>query len=380
MFPKLKSLFMLDPDITYLNHGSYGACPKPIFNSLVKWQKELEYNPTKHLGYDIYELLENSRHSLSNYIHCDKDDIAFFPNPSTALNTAIKSLDINPGDEILSTNHEYGTLDRVWNLICKEKQANYIRQPLDLPLTSKEAFLHTFLKGLTNKTKIIFISHITSSTGLIFPVEEICRIAREKNIICIIDGAHVPGHIDLNISSLNPDIYTGACHKWMCSPKGTAFLYVKKELQDKIKPLVISWGYDSDMPSHSQFLDYMQWQGTNDLSSYLTIPDTIVFLEKHNWPKVAQECRKLNIWARKQINNLLNVRPIADEKFLGQMSSISIKSDNILQDQINFYLKYKIQIPFIKWNDSEFIRISIQAYNNKKDIEKLLDALKNEYC
>jgi isopenicillin-N epimerase len=342
--------------------------------------KKIEYNPTKHLGYDIYELLENSRQSLSHYIHCDKDDIAFFPNPSTALNTVIKSLDINPGDEILSTNHEYGTLDRVWNLICKEKQATYIRQSLDLPLTSKEAFLQTFLKRLTDKTKIIFISHITSSTGLIFPVEEICRIAREKNIMCIIDGAHAPGHINLNISSLNPDIYTGACHKWMCSPKGTAFLYVKKELQNKMKPLVISWGYDSDMPSHSQFLDYMQWQGTNDLSSYLTIPNTIAFLEKHNWPKVAKECRKLNIWAREQINNLLNVKPIADEKFLGQMSSISIKSDDILQDQINFYLKYKIQIPFIKWNNRELIRISIQAYNTKEDVEKLLDALKNEYC
>ena len=182
MFPKLKSLFMLDPDIVYLNHGSYGACPKPVFDSLIKWQKKLEHNPTKHLGYDIYELLEHSRQSLSNYIHCNKDDIVFFPNPSTALNTVIKSLDIKPDDEILSTNHEYGALDRLWNLICKNKRANYIRQPITLPLTSKEDFLNTFLKGLTDKTKIIFISHITSPTGLVFPVEEICRIAKEKNI------------------------------------------------------------------------------------------------------------------------------------------------------------------------------------------------------
>ena len=380
MFPKLKKLFMLDPDIIHLNHGSYGATPKPIFNSLVDWQKKLEKNPTKHLGYDIYTHLERSRDYLAKYINCHKDDVAFFPNPSTALNTAIKSIDIKKGDEILSTNHEYGALDRTWNVICKNTGAKYIKQPILLPLSSKEDFLDSFIKGITQKTKIIFFSHITSSTGLIFPAEEICKIAKEKNIICIVDGAHVPGHINLNIKKLDPDIYTGACHKWMCSPKGTAFLYVKKELQKIIMPLVISWGYDSDTPSHSQFLDYMQWQGTNDLSSYLTIPDTIKFLKKYEWTTIAEECKKLNIWARDEINTLLKIKAISTPEFLGQMSSISIKSNDIIQDQINFYLKYKIQIPFIKWHDREFIRISIQAYNSKEDIVTLLEALKKEYC
>ena len=380
MFPKLKKLFMLDPDIIYLNHGSYGATPKPIFDSLVNWQKKLEENPTKHLGYDIYAHLERSRDYLSKYINCHKDDVVFFPNPSTALNTAIKSIDIKKGDEILSTNHEYGALDRTWNVICKNTGAKYIKQPILLPLSSKEDFLDSFKKGITQKTKIIFFSHITSSTGLIFPAEEICKIAKEKNIICIVDGAHVPGHINLDIKKLDPDIYTGACHKWMCSPKGTAFLYVKKELQKIIMPLVISWGYDSDTPSHSQFLDYIQWQGTNDLSSYLTIPDTIKFLKKYEWTTIAEECKKLNIWARDEINTLLKIKAISTPEFLGQMSSISIKSNDIIQDQINFYLKYKIQIPFIKWHDREFIRISIQAYNSKEDIVTLLEALKKEYC
>ena len=380
MFPKLKKLFMLDPDIIHLNHGSYGATPKPIFDSLVNWQKKLEENPTKHLGYDIYTHLERSRDYLAKYINCHKDDVAFFPNPSTALNTAIKSIDIKKGDEILSTNHEYGALDRTWKFICKNTGAKYIRQPISLPLSSKEDFLDSFIKGITQKTKIIFFSHITSSTGLIFPAEEICKIAKEKNIICIVDGAHVPGHINLDIKKLDPDIYTGACHKWMCSPKGTAFLYVKKELQKIIMPLVISWGYDSDTPSHSQFLDYIQWQGTNDLSSYLTIPDTIKFLKKYEWTTIAEECKKLNIWARDEINSLLKIKAISTSEFLGQMSSISIKSNDIIQDQINFYLKYKIQIPFIKWHDREFFRISIQAYNSKEDIVKLLEALQKEYC
>ena len=378
MFPKIKSQFMLDPKITHLNHGSFGATPKPIFNSLVNWQKKLELNPSKHI-YDTFDFLKESRSSLASYINCDKDDVVFVPNPSTALNTIIKSLNLNPGDEILSTNHEYETLDRTWKYISKNTGSKYIQVPISLPLKSENNFIECFLKKITSKTKIIFLSQITSSTGLIFPIEKICKIAKEKNIISIIDGAHVPGHIDLDIKKLNPDVYTGACHKWMCSPKGTAFLYVHKKLQDIVKPLVISWGYDSDMPSHSQFLDYLQWYGTDDISAYLTMSDTIKFLEKNNWKSVSKQCKKLNIWARNEINKLLKKEPISDEIFLGQMSSIPIESNDILVDQTEFYSKYNIQIPMFKWNDKKFFRISIQAYNTKEDIFRLLEALDDKY-
>lgn len=379
MFSKLKKSFMLDPEIIHLNHGSFGATPKPIFDSLISWQKKLEYNPTKHLGLDIFTQLDISRDYLAQYINCHKDDIVFFPNPSTALNTVIRSLPLKKDDEILTTNHEYGALDKTWNFICKKTGAKYIRQSISIPLLSKNDFIESFKSGITEKTKVIFFSHITSSTGLIFPAKEICKIAKEKNILCIIDGAHVPGHIDLDIKKLDPDIYTGACHKWMCSPKGTAFLYVKKEFQEIMEPLVVSWGYESDTPSHSQFLDYMQWQGTNDISSYLTIPDTIKFLDENNWQQVSKECKKINRWARKEINQLLKKEPISNDDFIGQMSSIPMDSNDIIQDQIEFYVKYKIQIPFIKWNDKEFFRISIQVYNSKEDVFKLLEALDDKY-
>ena len=379
MFSKLKKSFMLDPEIIHLNHGSFGATPKPIFDSLISWQKKLEYNPTKHLGLDIFTQLDISRDYLAQYINCHKDDIVFFPNPSTALNTVIRSLPLKKDDEILTTNHEYGALDKTWNFICKKTGAKCIRQSISIPLLSKNDFIKSFKSGITEKTKVIFFSHITSSTGLIFPAKEICKIAKEKNILCIIDGAHVPGHIDLDIKKLDPDIYTGACHKWMCSPKGTAFLYVKKEFQEIMEPLVVSWGYESDTPSHSQFLDYMQWQGTNDISSYLTIPDTIKFLDENNWQQVSKECKKINRWARKEINQLLKKEPISNDDFIGQMSSIPMDSNDIIQDQIEFYVKYKIQIPFIKWNDKEFFRISIQVYNSKEDVFKLLEALDDKY-
>ena len=202
-------------------------------------------------------------------------------------------------------------------------------------------------------------------------------IMQEKNIITIIDGAHVPGHIELDIKQINPDFYSGACHKWMCSPKGVAFLYAKKKMQNIIEPLVISWGYDAEKPSHSQFLDYLQWQGTNDMSAYLTIPDTIKFLKERNWREVSEKCKELNIWAKEKIISELKVKGLSDNKFNAkQMSSFFMHFDDVFNNQLDFYKKYKIQIPFFKWNEETLFRISIQAYNSKKDIDMLIDSFK----
>tara|TARA_B100000579_G_scaffold232765_1_gene190808 strand:- start:4059 stop:5201 length:1143 start_codon:yes stop_codon:yes gene_type:complete len=371
-----KSLFLLDKETIHLNHGSFGACPKPIFDALVSWQKKLEFNPTKFLAFDIFVHLEKSRESLSEYINCDKNDIVFFPNPSTALNTVIKSLDLKKDDEILTTNHEYGALDKTWNFICKNTGAKYIKQNIKLPLKSKNEFINTFIKGINKNTKVIFISHITSSTGLIFPAEELCQIARENNIFCIIDGAHVPAHIDLDIKKLNPDIYTGACHKWMCAPKGTAFLYAKKNIQDDINPLVVSWGYDAEIPGVSKYLDYHQWQGTNDPSPYLTVPDVIAFLKEYNWKDVSLNCRKINIEARKLVNKTLNKMPISEDEFIGQMSAIEIKCTDSIQLIKKIYEDFKIVVPIVKWENKMLLRFSIQAYNSMEDIEKLIFAMK----
>ena len=376
MNQNLKSLFMLDPKITYLNHGSFGACPTPIFNELIKWQKKLELEPTKHLAFDVYEYLEQSRISLSNYIDCNKDDIIFSQNPSTALNTVIKSLDLKKNDEILTTNHEYGALDKTWKFICKKTGAKYIQTDIPLPFLSEEDFIERLEAKITSKTKIIFASHITSSTAIIFPAKKISALAKKHNLFCIIDGAHAPAFIDLSIKKINCDVYVGACHKWMCSPKGVSFLYVKKNHQNKIDPLVVSWGYDSDFPSKSKFLDYHQWQGTKDMSAYLTIPYTIKFLKENNWNKIREKCNKINIWARNEINNLLDKENICDDKFLGQMSSIYMDIEANPKNNIEFYKKYNIQVPFILWNNKSFFRISIQVYNTKEDIYKLLYALK----
>ena len=375
MHEKYKSLFSLDPEVTYLNHGSFGACPKVIFDNLISFQKKLEFEPVNFLDNHLYQYLKDSRFALSNYINCDRDDIAFFPNPSTALNTLIRSLDLKSGDQILTTNHEYGALDRTWNFISKKRGCEYIKLEIETPFTDKQKFIDSFKNAINSKTKVIFLSHITSATALIFPVKEIIDLAKQKNILTIIDGAHVPAHIDLDIKKIDPDFYCGACHKWMCSPKGVAFLYVKKEYQNMIEPLVVSWGYEAENPSDSQYLDYLQWQGTNDMSAYLTVPETIKFLNENDWKERAKKCRELNLWAKNEICEKLNTYSLGNDEFLGQMTTIAFDFEDTVNQKIEFYNKYKIQVPFIKWNNKTFFRISSQVYNSKEDFEYLIKSL-----
>jgi isopenicillin-N epimerase len=373
----LKSQFLLKPGITFLNFGSFGACPKPIFEDYQKWQLELEAEPVQFITVTGLANLKKSREALGQYINCRADDIVFMPNPSHAINLIAKSFPLQSGDEVLSTNLEYGALDRTWNFYCKKAGAKYVRQPITIPLVSKEKFIEDFFKGLTNKTKAIFISQITSATALIFPVKEICAIAKAKGLFTIVDGAHVPGHIPLDLSTIEADVYTGACHKWMCAPKGCSFLYVKKEHQHLFDPLVVSWGYESAAPSHSQFLDYHQTQGTRDFSAFLTIPKTIQFLQENNWPKVAADCREIAHGNYQRFCDLFGSQPLApiSDEFLGQICSIPIKTLQVEKLKQLLYEKYKIEIPVMKQDEHVFIRYSIQVFNSQEDLDKLYDAL-----
>jgi isopenicillin-N epimerase len=375
----MKSQFLLDLEITFLNHGSFGACPKIIFENYQYLQLELEKEPVQFIQKNANEYLKVAKDALAKYIGCSSADFFFVPNPTVAINTVLRSLELNEGDEILSTNHEYGAMDRTWNFFCKKTGSKYIRQNISLPIVSKEQLLEEFWSGYTSKTKIIFISQISSATALIFPVKEICDKARTLGLITIIDGAHVPGHIDLNIHELNPDFYTGALHKWMLAPKGSSFLYVNKIFQNSIEPLVVSWGYESEAPSESLFLDYHEYQGTRDISAFLTTPKVVQFLEDNNWNEKAAQCRKLILANYKNFCDLLNSKPICPvtSEFLGQMCSIPIKTDRPLELKEILFNKYKIEIPITKIESGMFLRIALNAYNSQNDLDILYAAIVN---
>jgi isopenicillin-N epimerase len=373
----MKSQFLLDPAITFLNHGSFGACPKPIFEEYQRFQLEFENEPVYFFLNKSREYLKIARERLSTYVGCESVDLFFTPNPTFAINTIMRSLDLKDGDEILSTNHEYGAMDRTWNFYCKKSGAKYIRQNISLPIVSKQQILEEFWSGYTSKTKIVFLNHISSCTALIFPVKEICDKARELGLITIIDGAHVPGQIDLDITELNPDFYTGTLHKWMLAPKGSSFLYAKKNVQDMLDPLVVGWGYESVSPGESQFLDYQEFQGTRDTSVFLCTPKVIDFLEENNWKEKAKVCHQMVFDNYQRFCDLLQTQPICPitDEFLGQMASIPINTSNPVALKELLFEKYKIEIPVMPLNGGYFLRFSINAYNSQADLDILYNTL-----
>ncbi|MES2748246.1 MAG: aminotransferase class V-fold PLP-dependent enzyme [Bacteroidota bacterium] len=375
----MKPQFLLNNNITFLNHGSFGACPKLIFEAYQKFQLELETEPVDFIIKKAPQYLKAAKNRLAKFIGCEASDFFFTPNPTFAINTIMRSINLQPGDEILATNHEYGAMDRTWHFYCKKTGAKYIRQEISLPVVSKEQMITEFWKGYTANTKVVFLNQMSSATALIFPVKEICDKAQQLGLITIIDGAHVPGHIDLNISELNPDYYTGTLHKWMLAPKGSSFLYVKKELQDDIDPLVVSWGYESVAPGESRFLDYHETQGTRDISAYLCTPTVIDFLEQNNWAAKSSACKQIVLDNYQRFCDLVNSQPICPitTEFLGQMASIPIRTKKPMELKELLYDKYKIQIPIMPLNDSIFIRYSINAYNSQADLDVLYQAIED---
>ena len=376
----MRALFLLDPEVAFLNHGSFGACPAPVFAAYQNWQRELERQPVEFLGRRAAPLLAEARAQLAAYVGAAANDVVFFPNPTTAINMVVRSLQLQRGDEILTTDHEYGALDRTWRFSCAQNGAHYINRPVALPVGSHAACVDDFFAGVTARTRVIFISHISSPTALVFPVAEICRRARERGIISIVDGAHAPGHVALNLEQLGADIYTGACHKWMCAPKGAAFLYARPAMQAQLDPLVVSWGYAAEQPGVSQYIDYHEWQGTRDLAAFLTVPDAIRFQEAHNWASVSAECRKSAHKTLAQINALTGLAPLCADngQWLGQMVAARLPAVDIKRLQARLYARHKVEVPLVAWNGQALIRVSVQAYNTAGDTERLLQALRTE--
>ena len=373
----MRDLFLIDPKVTYLNHGSYGACPKSVFLDYQNFQKRLEKQPVQFMTKYFWEDLKITRDTLGDFIKCDGDDILLFPNPTTAINNIIENLDIAEGDEILTTQHEYGALIRAWNRLSIKKSFSFIQQKIDLPLGSKETFIDQFCAGINERTKVIFISHITSQTALIFPVEEICKIAKSKGIITIIDGAHTPGHIDLDITQIGCDYYTGACHKWMCAPKGSSFLYVAKDFQKGMSPQIMSWGEEGYDPGPSQFLMDFQWKGTKDMSAFLAIPSAIRFLQKNKWKEKSVISKNLISHLAGRLKDILGTESLFKNKnWIGQMISHPLPMDSPVNLKDILWNDFEIEVPIFEWKKRNIIRVSAHFYNDQKDMDHLIKALK----
>jgi isopenicillin-N epimerase len=376
----LREYFHLDPTIHFLNHGSYGATPKPVFEAYQNWQLRLERQPVLFLSRELAGLLKESREALGDYLNASADDLVYIPNATHGVNIVAHSLDLKPEDEILTTDHEYGACDFTWDFVCAKTGAKYIHQSIPLPVRTEDEIVQQFWKGVTSQTKAVYLSHITSSTALRLPVEKICQRARDAGILSIIDAAHAPGQIPVDLQLLDADIVFGNCHKWMLAPKGAAFLYVHREIQDLINPFVVSWGTNPtpDIATGSRFVDILQWTGTKDPAAALTVPAAIQFMQDHDWDNVCGECHRLLRQAIERICDLIKLPPLypLDSDFYSQMGIAPLPKSDLVTLKTRLYDEYHVEVPLSQWQDRQFIRISIQGYNTQEDVEVLMGALK----
>ena len=337
--------FLLDPGVTFLNHGSYGACPAPVFARYQELQRELERNPVAFLARRFDELTAGSRAALAAFLGARPDDLVFVPNATAGLNAVIRSLRLEPGDEVLTTRHEYGAVTRTWEFVGAKL---VYAEPDELAAS------------IGPRTKAVSVSHITSPTALVLPVEEICAAARAAGVLAIVDGAHAPGQLPLDLDALGADVYAGNCHKWLCAPKGAGFLWARPEHQRWIEPLVISWGYGDDRT----FADRHGWQGTRDPAAALTIPAAI---EAHATFDL-ERCRRLAAASH-------DVLPPFGPSPAPQMWATEVATDEPEELQRRLFDEHAIEVVVREWEGRSLLRVSIAPYNDEADIERLVSAL-----
>lgn len=375
--PEIASQFNLRRDIVFLNHGSFGACPRPVIAAYRYWQDELESEPCLFFGRRRLGLLADARTALGAYVNADADDLVFVPNITYGMNIVINSLQFAPDDEILTTNHEYGAINNAWNYHLSRRGGKLVFRDMPIPVSDPQEWVEHFWAGVTPHTKAISISHITSATAMIFPIAEIIKRARAAGILSVIDGAHVPGHIDLDLRALDPDFYSANCHKWLCAPKGAGFLYTRRDKQDMLEPFVCSWNLSRAITTGSRYTNLYENVGTNDVCPWLAVPAAIEFQKAHNWPAVRAACHALGSQIRQELAGITSLTPVSDEsqQWWNQMALCPVPSDE-RYDYQRLWDEFQIEVPVVRWEGHTFLRVAIQAYNTPNDGDRLIEAIK----
>ena len=369
----MKPEFLLTPEIAYLNHGSFGACPRSVFAAYQDYQRELELEPVSFLQRYFPEKMQLARVKLADFLNCHADHVTFVRNATYGMNLVARSLPIGSGDTILTTDHEYGAVDRMWEALCSETGAKLKRVQIPLPVQCSQDLINAIVEQIDSSVRVLTFSHITSASSLRFPVEELVNIAANAGIISVIDGAHAPGQIPLDLDRLNADFYVGNCHKWLLSPKGAAFVHTTAEWTDRIRPPIVSWGNISKGTS-SLLLE------TADISAAIAVADAIAFLESHHWfDKVIPDCSRL---LQSATNDLLEITAQheiygSEELRAPQMASLMLPPGDFANLHAQLFEQYQVEIPVFATSYGNLFRVSLQAYNTEDDILRLCTALKD---
>jgi isopenicillin-N epimerase len=374
--------WLLDNEIDYLNHGSFGATPVAVLNYQHSFRERLERQPIRFLARELEGLLDKARSQLADFIGADSGDLAFIPNATVGANTVLRSLTFAPDDEILISNHTYNACRNAAEFVAHQTGAKIVVASVPFPIESPQQVIQAVLAKVSPHTKLALLDHVTSPTALIFPIETLVAELARRGIDTLVDGAHAPGFVALDLNSLGAAYYTGNCHKWLCAPKGAAFLHVRKDKQDRIRPLAISHGTNSPRIDRSRFRLEFDWTGTDDPTAYLCVPEAIRLMESlspRGWQGLREENRKLALEARRILCEAFDVAIPCPDEMIGSMASIPLGklplSWEVLQSKL--IEAFQIEVPIVPWIDGScLVRISAQFYNRLEQYQHLAEVLK----
>ncbi len=384
-------LWPLDPKIVFLNHGSFGSCPRPVLDAQREIREQIERQPVQFFVSALEGLLDQARETLARFLGAIPEELVFVPNATGGVNTVLRSLQFRRADELLVTNHEYNACRNAVSFVADQSGARLVVADVPFPFRTADQIIEAVLGQVTRRTRLALLDHVTSQTGVIFPINRLVKELAQRGVDTLVDGAHAPGMVPLNLKELGAAYYTGNCHKWLCAPKGAGFLQVRRDRQKLIRPLAISHGANSPRTDRSRFLIEFGWTGTWDPSACLSLPAALGFVGSvlpGGWPQVMKRNRELALAARTILCRTLRVEPPCPEEFIGSLASVPIPDatnpqppasplySDPLQNQL--YTQYGIEVPVIPWPapTKRLLRLSAQLYNSLPQYELLAKALR----
>lgn len=387
----MKELWPLASDVIFLNHGSFGACPSEVLRHQTALRAEMEANPVRFLSRELDDRLEAARRPLAAFIGADADDLAFVINATSGVNAVLRSLTFSPGDELLTTDHVYNACKNALEFVAGRSGARTVVVKVPFPLASPDEVVDAVMARVTPRTRLALIDHVTSPTALVLPVERLIRALNARGVEVMIDGAHAPGMVPLDLRALGATYYSGNCHKWLCAPKGSAFLWVRREHQPEIHPLTISHGANVTRPGRSRFRLEFDWTGTADPTAWMAVPAAIDYLGSlvsGGWPALMARNRGLALEARRLLCAAAGTPPPCPDEMVGSIASIVLPDGPTTEIswrrpdplQRRLFDDWGIEVPIMSWPAAprRLIRVSAQLYNSRDDYVRLAEALGKE--
>lgn len=380
----------LDPEVVFLNHGSFGATPRRVLETQARVRESIEREPLQFFDHHYLDELDSARVDLATFVGAEPGDLVFVANATTGVNTVLRSLELGPDDELLVTNHEYNACRNALNAVAESTGASIVVAQVPFPLRAADEVVDAVVSRMSDRTRLLLIDHVTSQTGMVLPLKRIIGEANSRGADVLVDGAHAPGMVQLHIENLGATYYTGNCHKWMCAPKGAGFLYVRQDRQASVRPLVISHGANAAPGARSRFHLEHDWTGTRDPSAWLSVPSAIRVMGSMlpgGWDELRARNRDLALTGRRVLCEALEIDPPCPESMIGSLASVPLPDGegqgihelfpfDALQKEL--FTAYRIEVPVIAWpaRPKRILRVSAQVYNTLDQYRYLAEALK----